>query len=148
MYEKTSSLRTLKIMPRNLNEIVRSWIWFLVYFLHTWKILLSVTRTKKTHWKRFLKWTDTRIFCSKIYFGDSVTRFLLKICSFISIVSVPYNRKFDVFLLNQGYIFIYCSISSLAGHRWEESLLLAASFLAITYDNRTYSIIFYYIPTV
>ncbi len=30
IHTETSSLKTLKIIPRNLNEIVRSWIWLLV----------------------------------------------------------------------------------------------------------------------
>ncbi len=40
MVTETSSLRTLKIMPSNLNEIVRSWIRSLVWF-RTKKISLN-----------------------------------------------------------------------------------------------------------
>jgi len=35
-YMETSSLRSLKIMPRNLNDIVRSWMRFLVNLLPTY----------------------------------------------------------------------------------------------------------------
>jgi hypothetical protein len=39
LYTKTSNLRTLKIMPSNLNEILRSWIRLLVKYLKlTWTV--------------------------------------------------------------------------------------------------------------
>ncbi len=38
IYTETSSLRTLKFMPRNLNKIVRSWIWL----QDRWKSSLAI----------------------------------------------------------------------------------------------------------
>jgi len=46
---ETSSLRTLKIMPRNLNEIVRSWIWFSRVW---WKLCVEKEMENISHKKR------------------------------------------------------------------------------------------------
>ncbi len=43
LYMETASLRTLKIMPRNLNEIVRSWILLLDKFFVAFRPVASTT---------------------------------------------------------------------------------------------------------
>ncbi len=62
IFTKTSSLRTLKIMPRNLNEMVCSWIW------------LQVASIKALHRKKLLFFTRQHVamlYFTKIGFGTS-----------------------------------------------------------------------------